>query len=276
MDNVKVTCWGSRGSCPAPHRSRIEYGGNTTCFVIETDSAILALDGGTGIASWGDELLNRKQDGCVKEIHIFLSHLHLDHIIGLPFFKPLNREDYRICFYGEERDGKSLQEQLATVFSPPYWPVRLDHYAASIRYTTVKTGRSLSLPGGISIETFRANHPDQTVLYAFYINGRKIVYGLDCEIDEKTMGPLTGFTEEADLLICDAQYSPGEYARHQGWGHSTWKEGSELARRSHTRHVWFTHFAWEADDEKLKVLELDAQGECPEGIFVREGMEILL
>ena len=276
MEYVKVTCWGSRGSCPAPQRDRMEYGGNTTCFVIETESDILVMDGGTGIAAWGDELLRQKPAVGEKEIHIFFSHLHLDHIAGLPFFKPLNRKEYHICLYGEERGGNSLRKQLNTVISPPYWPVPLDHFAASITYTDVKAGTKLTLPHGISIETFRANHPDQAVLYAIFIHGKKIVYALDCEIDPQTMGPLAGFAKEADLLICDAQYSPEDYVRHRGWGHSTWKEGGELSRRSHTKRVWFTHHAWEADDRKLKDMELSAQREYPGGIFVREGMEILL
>lgn len=275
-EKIKITCWGSRGSCPVPHRDRMEYGGNTSCFVIEAGDEILILDAGTGLVSFGEELLRRGPEWSGKNLHIFLSHLHLDHIIGIPFFKPLNCQGCRICFYGEEREGRSLKEQLETVFAPPYWPIGPDRYAATVSYMPTEVGMSLAVTPEIHVKTMRASHPDQTMLYAFYISGRKIVYALDCEMDRMIMEPLTAFAESADLFICDAQYSPGEYEAHRGWGHSTWRKGSDLARRGHIKNVWFSHFAWEADDRELERIEREAIGACPQGAYVREGMELWL
>lgn len=90
MEKVKITCWGSRGSCPAPHENRMEYGGNTTCFMIESDSLRLILDGGTGI--------------CGDEIMVFLSHLHLDHIAGIPFLNQDTRRDAGFIFMGRDME----------------------------------------------------------------------------------------------------------------------------------------------------------------------------
>lgn len=276
MKNIKVTCWGSRGSCPAPYESRMEYGGNTTCFIIESDSFLLILDGGTGIAALGESLLKRGDEILGKEIHIFISHLHLDHIAGIPFFKPGYQEGYQIHFYGEGYKRHSLKEQLELIFGPPYWPVGLNQWRARVEYTPVKAGESMTLSCGIQVDTLRANHPDQTVLYRFLIGGKRIVYALDCELDELMMKHMECFADHADLLICDAQYDPKEYSAHKGWGHSTWREGAKLAELCHVKHVWFSHFSWESEDEDLNRLEREAKMACAVGVYAREGLEIFL
>lgn len=276
MEKVKITCWGSRGSCPAPHENRMEYGGNTTCFMIESDSLRLILDGGTGIAALGETLMKQKAGICGDEIMVFLSHLHLDHIAGIPFFKPGYQEGRRIHFYGEGYGNHSLKEKLELIFAPPYWPVGLNQWTAQVDYTSVKAGESLELSSGIKVDTLRANHPDQTVLYRFLIGGKRIVYALDCELDEPMMKHMEIFADHADLLICDAQYSPEEYNAHKGWGHSTWREGAKLAELCHIKHVWFSHFSWESDDEELNRLEREAKTACPVGVYAREGLEIIL
>ena len=92
-NNIKVTCWGSRGSGPAPYTEQMEYGGNTSCFTIETGQMLLVLDGGTGLAALGREMMKNPDDK--RDIHIFISHLHLDHIIGIPPHLFLWREPQR-------------------------------------------------------------------------------------------------------------------------------------------------------------------------------------
>ena len=71
-NNIKVTCWGSRGSGPAPYTEQMEYGGNTSCFTIETGQMLLVLDGGTGLAALGREMMKNPDDK--RDLHIFISH----------------------------------------------------------------------------------------------------------------------------------------------------------------------------------------------------------
>lgn len=277
---ITITCWGSRGSFPAPYKDRMKYGGNTSCFVIETGDSLFVLDAGTGMAAFGQELVatGHREDGSLtgKDIHIFISHIHLDHVAGIPFFKPLYENGYRIHFYGEERRGRTLREQLENLCSPPYWPVALKTCPSLAGFHTIQAGQSLIYQQGTVLRTMRANHPDQTTLFSFLIGKRKIIYGLDCELSDSFSEKMSGFAEYADLIICDCQYAPREYPFHIGWGHSSWKQWTELARKCHARQLWFAHYAWESEDSTLDELESQAQDEFPNCVYVREGMRIVL
>lgn len=277
---ITITCWGSRGSFPAPYENRMKYGGNTSCFVIETDNALLVLDGGTGLAALGQELVASPQrtDGfeTEKEIHIFISHVHLDHIAGIPFFKPLYENGYKIHFYGEVRRGRPFREQLEQLCGPPYWPVALTSCPSLAGIHTIEAGQTLICQQGVTMRTMRANHPDQTTLFSFLIGKRKIVYGLDCELSETFLRKMLEFAKDADLMICDCQYSPREYPSHIGWGHSSWEQWVKLALNCHARKLWLAHYAWESADCELDDLERQAKDKFPDCIYVREGMGLVL
>lgn len=273
-NNIKVTCWGSRGSGPAPYIEQMEYGGNTSCFTIETEQMLLVLDGGTGLAALGREMLKNPDDK--RDIHIFISHLHLDHIIGIPLFKPLFQTGRHIFFYGESRNGRSLKQQLNLVIGPPFWPVSLSQCSADIEYCEVEAGKVLPLLSSIQILPIRSNHPDQTVLYRIQIEETTVFYGLDCELNQEMTEVLSGYAENADLLICDVQYSPEDYIFHKGWGHSTWEAALKLAKASSAKQIWLTHFDWEADSRALRSLEKQANLCNANCKYVHEGMTVWL
>lgn len=268
---IQVTCWGSRGSCPAPYGDRLRFGGNTSCYSVEAGAALLILDGGTGLAGLGEQLAYSAD---VNPIIILLSHLHLDHISGIPFFKPLYQPDRRVIFYGcEERPG-GLKAELEAMMGPPYWPVALGTCPAKVEYVGISGGQRLALPNGFEVETVNANHPGSALLYSIMAGRRKIVYGLDCEMDDNTMDRLVRFAQGADLLICDAQYSPEDYESHRGWGHSTWRHGAALAERCGAKRTCFSHFAWEYGDDYLAEMEASLKQAHTGGFFAREQIKI--
>ena len=272
-ESIQVTCWGCRGSCPAPYENRLLFGGNTSCYSIEWEDKLLILDGGTGLAGLGEVLENRPG---ADPIPIFISHLHLDHISGIPFFKPLYQPGRRIILYGAQQRPGELEQGLKTLIGPPYWPVSLGDGAAEVAYRGLSEGSRLTLPGGIVLETLRAGHPGKTLLYSFTAGGKKIVSGLDCELNDPFEDRMASFAWGADLLICDAQYSPGDYASHRGWGHSTWRDGVRLAERCQAKRVCFSHFAWEYTDETLLEMEEELRETFDRGFFAREQERIMI
>src|SRR6266511_803359 len=128
---MRLTIWGCRGSVPTPGPDTIQYGGNTSCVEVSLDDGtVLVLDAGTGIRRLGLELLNRG----ARRIHLFLTHLHLDHLEGLRFFAPLWDEQVTLDIWGPPSPLLSLRERIARSFSPPLFPIDLGDVAAQVAF----------------------------------------------------------------------------------------------------------------------------------------------
>jgi Metallo-beta-lactamase superfamily len=141
--------WGCRGSLPTPGEATVRYGGNTSCVEIRThDGVALILDAGTGIRRLGDEV------DPTAEIHVLLTHLHLDHLEGLRFFAPLWHDGARVHIWGPGSPVHSLQERISRSFSPPLFPVDLADIPATVAFHDVGARRRPTqgagrLPSGI-------------------------------------------------------------------------------------------------------------------------------
>ena len=106
--SVRLKIWGCRGSVAAPGSNTVEYGGNTSCVEMMLDEEVaLVLDAGTGIRALGLDLVRRG----VRQIHVFLTHLHLDHLEGLRFFAPLWDETVTLDVWGPRSPVLGLREQ---------------------------------------------------------------------------------------------------------------------------------------------------------------------
>src|SRR6476660_2971635 len=117
---MKVTLRGTRGSMANAGPDTVRYGGNTSCVEVRGDEGtVLVLDAGTGILGLGDAL------PYAPRIDILLTHLHMDHIQGLGFFKPLFRPDVEVHIWGPPSVTLSMRERLARYLSPPLFPVRI-------------------------------------------------------------------------------------------------------------------------------------------------------
>ena len=265
-----VTVLGTRGSFPTTGCDFLKYGGNTSCFLVDMGEETVILDAGSGLVSLGTGV--PLPDGR-KHVHILLSHLHLDHIIGLFNFSLLHDPAAEICLYGEGYGGATLRSRLDDVLRPPYWPLGLDDFRARIEVREISPGVRLSLEDSVAVSTLRGNHPNNSLLYRLEGGGKTLVYALDCEIDEDTRAALTNFAQGADLLIWDATFAPGDLI--PGWGHSTWQEGLVLGDRAGVKRVLMTHYSQTYTDRYLSEQEElgKADGRC---LFAREGMVIPL
>jgi len=253
---MKVTFWGVRGSIPTPQHSNLEFGGETACVEIEAEGSHIVLDAGTGIRRLGHEMLHRpgaSEVGC----DILFSHFHWDHVQGIPYFAPLFQEG-AIRFHSHV-PVQILHANLSAQMAEPFFPWPFDAAESKKEYSQFKWFSPFSI-GPFHIMPFPLRHPQGCTGFRIQCGGRTVVYATDYEhgdpesdaiLHEQSMG--------ADLLIADAQYTPEEYFRHIGWGHSTWLEAAMIAARSNVRHLALFHHDPMHSDDDLKEIVLAAQ-----------------
>jgi phosphoribosyl 1,2-cyclic phosphodiesterase len=276
QEAYKLRFWGVRGSYPTPGKAMHKYGGHTSCaaLTLPGDERIV-LDGGTGIRVFGESMANGGPPA-PKHYQIFLSHYHLDHVMGIPFFAPLYDETSTITFHGFASGGKSVGQVLETLMSPPYFPVALSHVKARVEYADVDgTPRRF---GEVTVESIPLNHPNGAFGYKLRRGARQIVYATDHEHgDPRTDAALVAFCRDADAIVYDATYVPSEYNdRRKGWGHSTWVEGVRLSRAAGARKLVLFHHDPEHTDEQLDAVLRLAREEMAEVEIAREGMDLAL
>ena len=284
---MTVTFWGTRGSGAAAGRDYVEFGGDTSCVSVEWGSQLAVFDAVTGIGRLGEALAGRGFSG---ELHLFLSHFHLDHICGLPLSGLVFCPGARLHIYGMGADPGAVQSCISQVLSPPYWPVGPDGYKANVIWHDLKpdeTGKPLlvrlenKVPGsfpdlGWQVQALGGNHPDGGLIYRLEAAGRSVVYGLDCELPEDFWPVYEDFAKSADLLIFDAAYTQEEYPSVKGFGHATWQQGVRMAESTGAARTVLIHHRWERTDGELEALDRTVRSRSSKVCFGRDGMKILL
>lgn len=271
--SLQLVFRGVRGSVPTPDPRNLGYGGNTTCLDLARGSwRRLLIDCGTGLRSIEHELTETAPDGF--DFEVLLTHYHSDHLIGLPFFKPLYDARNRFTFYGTGWEDSGVQAALEGTIRPPWFPISLRDTPCAKRY--VELGPEPIDSGGLRITHARLNHPQGVTAYRLERGGRSVVFATDHERgDPECDARLQALAAGASVLIHDAQYVPAEYeARHRGWGHSTWLHAVEAARAAGAaRLILFHHDPDRPDDAVAKIVE-QARVLFPAVDAAREGMRI--
>lgn len=264
---MKVTLWGTRGSIASPGPDTIRYGGNTSCVSIEgREGSMLVLDAGTGVRLLGQRL----QPG-VENIHILLTHLHMDHLQGLPFFAPLRRPGVRIHIWGPPSLTRDLRRRVLRYLSPPLFPVSLRELSNNLEFH--------ELPGDpVDIGEFKVKaqlviHPNPTIGYRIECGDISAVYLPDHEpaLGARTFPISREWTsgyrlaEGADLLIHDSQYTDDEYPSRAGFGHSTIRQAFRFGRLVQARRfIPFHHDPSHADGDIDEMIRRAVEQEAPD------------
>jgi len=235
------------------------YGGETPCVELALSNGMtLILDAGTGLRKLGLSLLER---GKPVRAAILVSHFHLDHILGFPYFAPLWRTESEIEFIGRPSEEKSILDAFNDLLRPPYSSVSLEDFPAQLSLKDLE-GESFNI-GPARIETIRTNH--RGLCYGFRISEGDctIVYLTDNEATPPKPGPTTfealvRFAYEADLLIHDAWHSDQEYQSKCGIGHSSFSSAVRLALNARAKSLAFFHYNVSHTDDFLDA-QIDRQ-----------------
>lgn len=272
--NVTFHVWGARGSIFAGGADQTVFGGDTTCFSIETQRGMCVIDAGSGLRLLGRSLMQR-EEGPPDQIDLLLTHLHFDHICGLPFFEPLLRGQTVVrlwCALFE--DCSVLRSTLARALSPPIFPVDPTLWDA-LEVRTPGCGNAVSLSTGGEATAFRLTHPDGGCGWRIEVNGRIIAIASDHEMGNPAIDSVIAEASHgADLLICDASYTEEEFEKRRGWGHSTWRQGLRLAGEARAKSVIMSHHLPERTDLELAAMEAQAQQEFANTMFARAGWSV--
>ena len=228
---MKVTLWGTRGSLASPGPDTLRYGGNTTCVSVEgSDGTLLVLDAGTGIRNLG-QLLPPE----LERVHILFTHLHMDHIEGLPFFSPLNNPNVSVTIFGPASTTLSLKKRVIRYLSPPLFPVNVRELLSDLRFFglashTIEIGE-FTVTAQLVIHYnptlgYRIQGPNATLTF---LPDHNPALGVENFPHSKEWTSGYDLAEGADLLIHDAQYTDQEYQARIGFGHSSMSNAFRFA-----------------------------------------------
>ncbi len=292
--SLKVKIWGSRGSLPSPtppelERRRIEqilarffrdgfahadeipnflaklnpfelggYGGNTPCIEVISKDATIVIDAGSGIRLLGQNLMMGPCGKGKGEVHLFFTHFHWDHLIGLPFFTPIFIPGNQIHVYAVQPE---LPEIFQTLFRKPYFPVPLSKLGATIHYHQIERRQPMRFRD-LEITPFQLDHPDACWGFKIQSGGRTYAHCVDTEckrVSRAELGADLPLYQGVNLMVFDAQYTLLETMEKIDWGHAAASLGLDIAMREGIERVLFMHHDPASSDEKIQRGETEAR-----------------
>ncbi len=297
-----VRFWGVRGSYPTPFSTHLRYGGNTTCLEIRAGDHLVIIDGGGGIIPLGDTLIRQK---AVEEMTLVFTHYHWDHISGMPFFVPAFVPRFRIHISGPGNSPDEVRQSIGQQMKAPFFPVETETWLAEIEY--MDTRQDEITWGPITLQRFNVHHPGTTFGYRILFGGKSVVFVPDQELFflDQTIDQRLGATDvdpdekqllermkeeerwkllrslmDADVLIHDAQYTPEDYARKRGWGHSCYVDTVHCAIDARAGKLFLFHHDPGYTDDFLETLLahsrriIQERGSALECALAQEGLTI--
>jgi len=249
---MEIKFWGTRGSIPSPGPQTLEFGGNTTCLeVVLASGRRLIIDAGTGIRPLGDHLQTHVAS---VRLHLLLTHNHWDHLMGLPFFAPIYREDTEIMVDGWPLAFQALRRVFDDHKGDGFFPVAWDELQSRRTFINRLARGPLTLDE-VRIDTIPLNHPQGSLGYRFREGDHTLVFFTDHELGMEKWHRFEDFVQfvrGCDLLIHDAQYLPEEIEEHRGWGHSSFEEALRLAVEAEVKHLVLTHHDPSRSDAQVR------------------------
>jgi ribonuclease BN (tRNA processing enzyme) len=295
----RVRFWGVRGSYPTTNPATLGTGGNTSCVEVNAAGQQLIFDAGTGIIPLGTQICTGSSPR--PTAYVFLSHTHIDHVMGLCFFEPLLRANARSFIFGPGNARGALPRSLRQLTHSHLFPVTIDELKGKKEIHSLRGGEVIRFPspgkkpviekdsdflrqdsGDLMITTHKSPaHPRYGVmLYRINYRGKSLVYATDIEQKQGGYPDIIDFARGADLLIHDAQYLHEEYFSEvkprKGWGHSTVEIAVEVAEKAGVKRLVLFHHEPTHDDKAMAEIARQSKRLFPQSLIAHEGMELSL
>jgi phosphoribosyl 1,2-cyclic phosphodiesterase len=266
-----VRFWGVRGTVPTPGSSTLRYGGNTSCVEVMCGDRRLIFDAGTGLRILGIHLNGEER----IDAHLFLTHTHMDHISGFPFFRPAYRAQNQFQLWAGHLlpQGLGVQKVLSELMAAPFFPVPLDIMHACIAFHDFAAGATLEPEPDVTLRTIPLNHPGGATGYRVEFAGRSVCYVTDLEHAPGAPDPdLVAFIHRSEVVIYDATYTDEEFDDYRGWGHSTWQQGARVCEAAGAGTLVTFHHDPNHDDDALDRIAAELERVRPGSLVAREGL----
>ena len=239
---MRLITHGCRGSIPTPSKKMQKYGGNTTCFELQFDKFQIFFDTGSGFQNASLE--------SNKEILIFFSHFHHDHIQGLAFNKYLLASETKTCISSALANSENLNKILRYYFSGDYFPLDLFENLGNVTFSDF-TATQKSLRDHFRVEAIKLAHPGGSFGYSVMTDKKKFVFLCDNEFTTSQSEELKKFVEKADVVIWDGMFTKEELRTKAGWGHSSIEQGIDFFSTVNCGQIIISHHAPYRTDAEL-------------------------
>jgi phosphoribosyl 1,2-cyclic phosphodiesterase len=267
---MKLWLLGVRGSTPAPGSDFVRYGGHTSCVAVvpdDSDAPTVVLDAGSGLRELSARLPRPAYRGA-----ILLSHLHWDHMEGIPFFVAGDQDQSVIDLYLPEQAGMSGRDLLARAMSPPSFPITPEGLHGAWTFNAVAPGRMRV--GGFDITSAEVAHKGgRTFGYRIEDDSGAIAYVPDHAPIQGCSDDLRAMIRGVDVLLHDAQFFGSERSTADLYGHATIDEAVRLADESGVRTLVLFHHGPNRTDDELDRVARDVVAPTPV-VVAREGSVI--
>jgi phosphoribosyl 1,2-cyclic phosphodiesterase len=236
------------------------YGGHSPCVEIETGGLDYVLcDLGSGVRPFGQKAMARHGAASPQTYHIFMSHVHWDHIMGFPFFTPAYLKGNHIRIYGGHA---GLEDALRRQHGAPSFPVDFSELCADIEFVRLEPDRQYDV-AGLTVDLMLQRHAGDSYGYRFSSGGKTVVYATDSEHMLPDLAAMQGYVDffrDADLVIFDAMYSLADSISVKAdWGHSSNIVGVELCHLAGARHLCLFHHEPIHGDEAIARILADTR-----------------
>ncbi|RED51342.1 MBL fold metallo-hydrolase [Aestuariispira insulae] len=276
-NNLSVTFWGTRGSIACPGPDTIRYGGNTSCLEVMCGNKRLIFDGGTGLPNLGRKIMTEPVPSELP-VDLLLTHTHLDHIVGIPFFAPLHIPGNQVRLWaGHLLPNRTLKQTLSDMMAPPLFPIPPEIFQADVAFHDFEPQSPPDVGDGIKIRTAPLNHPNGATGYRVDFAGKSVCYITDTEhVPGRPDQNILDLVQDADLIIYDSTYTDEEFDRFVGFGHSTWSEGVRLADAANVGRLVVFHHDPSHNDVFMDGIAAEVEKVRPGTIVAKEGETLTL